>query len=74
MGNRMRVCAVGKYKDADGNTKSTFSNVGMAFANTSQDGKKSISVRMNVICMAKEFVLFPVEEGEQDSIDDDVPF
>lgn len=79
MGKRWAVTAVSKYKDGKGEVRDQFSRVGIAYNNTSSDGKKSISLLIGpeiLLSNRTKLVLFEeeIEQRDNNPTDDEVPF
>ena len=68
--NRFNVTVATKFTNTEGNEKTRFTRVGVAFENTSQDGSKTLNVKLDFPVAVTEFVLF--EYKAKDSDDDNV--
>lgn len=67
---RFNVTVATKFTNNEGNEKTRFIRVGVAFENTSQDGSKTLNVKLDFPVAVTEFVLF--EHKTKDSDDDNV--
>ena len=81
---RYDICAVNQYRDQDGNPKSSFSRVGIAFTNI-KDGREVLSLKIGptlIVGPRNELVLFEqVQDGpstpdsnQNQEMDDEIPF
>ena len=68
--NRFNVTVATKFTNNEGTEKTRFTRVGVAFENTSQDGSKTLNVKLDFPVAVTEFVLF--EYKAKDSDDDNV--
>lgn len=64
---RLTACIARNYKDNDGNEKTKWTPVGVAFLNTSRSGQESITLKLDALPTNGEITLFEATPRDEAS-------